>query len=318
MTCYNPIKAYRSETLNANGKRPLVFDEHKGIGPCLDIPCGQCIGCRLDRSLDWAVRISCEASLYKQNCFITLTYAPENLPLGGSLCLAHFQLFMKRLRSKYGKNIRFFHCGEYGEKLGRPHYHACLLNFDFADKLYHRSTARGDKIYRSASLEQLWPYGLSEIGDVTFESAAYVARYVTKKVTGKLAPDHYAIEPVIDESTGEIVDSKRPEYTTMSRRPGIGAPWLEKFHADVYSHDYFVTRSGAKMKPPRFFDNRYELMNPEHFSRISENREFSDVNTPGTYENRRRALDSTPERLKVRETVHRATVSKTLKRQYEE
>lgn len=315
MPCYHPVTAYRSEMVNANGKRPLVFDEHKGFGPPLEIACGRCIGCRLDRSLDWAVRISNEASLYDQNCFITLTYAPENLPPGGSLQLEHFQLFLKRLRSKYhGKCIRFFHCGEYGEKLGRPHYHACLLNFDFADKLYHRTTNRGDKIYRSPSLEQLWPYGLSEIGSVTFESAAYVARYITKKITGKAAEAHYTI---LDPETGELI-RRKAEYTTMSRRPGIGAPWLEKYHTDVYNHDHCIAHNGTKIKPPRFYDNRYEIMNPERFQRVLLERENKEVNMPGTEANLRRALDSTPERLKVRETVQMATVNKTLNRNYEE
>lgn len=128
-----------------------------------------------------------EASQYDRNCFITLTYNSENLPNGSTLVLSHFQNFMKYLRKEYGPKIRFFHCGEYGEKLQRPHYHALLFNFDFQDKLLkHTGPPRGRfstfkdksfKTYTSASLDNLWRKGLADIGSLTFESAAYVARY---------------------------------------------------------------------------------------------------------------------------------------------
>ena len=138
---------------------------------------------------------------------------------------------------------------------------------------------------------------------LSFESAAYCARYVTKKITGALALEHY----------GE----KKPEYTTMSRRPGIGAPWLDKFKKDVYSHDVFVIRGGVKMKPPRAFDRRYEITDPLFMAVVRHKRD--DVKSQlGSYESRRLRLDSTYERLKVREVVHEATIKSTLKRQYEE
>lgn len=308
MPCYHPLEAWRSEF----GGR-LVFDRDKGVGQSLSIPCGQCIGCRLDRSLEWAVRISNEASLYDKNCFITLTYSPEHLPYSGSLILSDFQNFMKRLRKRFPlSSIRFFHCGEYGETTGRPHYHACLMNFDFPDKEYLRSSPRGDLLYTSKILGELWPFGLHEIGSVTFDSAAYVARYITKKVTGKLAKDHYTR---VSCETGEIFELK-PEYTTMSRRPGIGAPWLEKYHKDVYPHDEVILRSGAKIPPPRFFDSRYELMYPTEFAEIKEKRDFSAANMPGTSEYRKKLLENSEKRLKVRETVHKARVSQ-LKRSVE-
>lgn len=313
MTCYSPIKCYRSKELSATGKRKLVFLEKYSNGETQEIACGQCIGCRLERSRQWAVRISNEASLYEKNCFITLTYSPEHLPADGSLDVRHFQLFMKKLRFKYRNKIRFFHCGEYGEKLGRPHYHACLLNFDFPDKRLIRTSDRGDQIYSSSSLDQIWGFGRTEIGSVTFESAAYVARYITKKVTGKLAASHYSC---VDVETGEIIQLK-PEYTTMSRRPGIGQPWLEKFSGDVFNHDYLVTRSGVKIPPPRYYNNRYEVMNPEHYKKIKMKREQNDANVYGTDENKRRRLDNTEQRLQVRETVHKASVSQSLTRSLE-
>ncbi|WNK14993.1 MAG: replication initiator protein [Microvirus sp.] len=306
MTCYHPLKGYRSKTLTATGKRGFVVDRKLALLDCpMQIPCGQCIGCRLERSRQWAVRISHEASLYDQNCFITLTYSPEFLPSDGSLNVRHFQLFLKRLRKKYGKNIRFFHCGEYGDNLGRPHYHATLLNFDFPDKKLHRKSDRGDHIYRSASLEELWPFGLSEIGAVTFESAAYVARYCLKKKTGKLAADHYTR---LDPSSGEIFELK-PEYTTMSRKPGIGAPWLQKFSTDVYPHDAVVIRGGMKVPPPRYYNKQYEVLYPDKYREIRRKRLV----------NSRALIKSNPleydyERLTVKETVKSMTVNSTLKR----
>lgn len=313
MTCYHPLKAYKSKVLSVNGKHTLVFDERKSTGELLQIACGQCIGCRLEKSRVWACRISNEASLYENNCFITLTYSPENLPENGTLVPRDFQLFLKRLRKKYGDNIRFYQCGEYGENYGRPHYHACLLNFDFPDKTLWRKTKRGDLIYRSESLEKLWPYGHCEIGEVTFESAAYCARYIIKKVTGKGAEAHYTR---LNAETGELVQLV-PEYTNMSRRPGIGAPWLEKFSRDVYTHDSLVIRGGTKVPPPRYYNNRYEVMNPEHYKQIKLKREHREVNIYGTDEYTRRNLENSAERRNVREIVHQRTIDNSLNRTYE-
>lgn len=307
MTCYHPLKAYRSKTLTVNGKRQLVWNQKDSTGDVTEIACGQCMGCRLERSKQWAVRISHEASLYEKNCFITLTYSPEHLPSPPSLCVRDFQLFLKRLRKKYGPKIRFFHCGEYGEQLGRPHYHACLLNFDFPDKYHFRNNGRSDQIYRSPTLEELWGKGHCEIGAVTFESAAYVARYVTKKITGPQAAKHYLR---VDTDTGEIYQLK-PEYTTMSRRPGIGQPWLEKFATDVYPHDSVTIRGGTKIRPPRYYNNRYEVMHPEKYAKIEKQRLIK--NSSNIVDKLR---DNTRERLQAKETVHLRTVE-TLKRTME-
>lgn len=315
MTCYRRIKGYRSKDLTVNGKRKFVPSSKDSNGSPLQIKCGQCIGCRLDRSLDWAIRITHEASLYEKNCFITLTYSPENLPENGSLVLEHFQLFMKRLRKKYGTNIRFFHCGEYGEQLCRPHYHACLLNFDFPDKHYFNSTPRGDNTYTSSSLSELWPYGHHQIGELSFESAAYCARYVTKKITGKNSDEHYTRT---NPYTGELVRLSS-EYTTMSRRPGIGAPFLARFRNDVYNFDRVVLRGGASIPPPRFYDRTFFNSDPEAFAKIEKRRFDKNATHEGILEDLRKyKLDGTDERLRVREVVHEATIRSTLKRQYEE
>lgn len=253
MTCYHPLHGYRSKELTESGKYHIVFSPKDGyVDLPMTVPCGQCIGCRLSRSKQWAVRCMHEASFYDRNCFITLTYNDDNLPKDGSLKLSHFQNFMKRLRKDAGVGVRFYHCGEYGPKHGRPHYHAILFNFDFSDKDYLFSS-QGEKIYRSAALEKLWPYGFSSIGDVTYESAAYVARYIMKKVVGKGAEDYYR--------------GRKPEYTTMSRRPGIGKAWFTEFYEDVFPDD-FVIVNGRKQSVPRYYDSLYEHTYPSDFESV--------------------------------------------------
>ena len=289
MPCYSPLRGWRSAERNENGKRSIVFNPRYALRDMpVDVPCGQCIGCRLERSRQWAVRCVHEASLYDKNCFITLTYDDQHLPYDGSLNLDHFQRFMKRLRKRYGDGIRFFHCGEYGENFGRPHYHACLFNFDFPDREFW-SQRQGVNLYTSAALAELWPYGFSSIGDVTFESAAYVARYVMKKVTGDAAEEHYTR---VCEITGQIYERK-PEYVTMSRRPGIGRGWVDKYLGDVYPSD-FVVINGVKCRPPRFYDSIYDVCDPRHSARVKSARWCNA---------KKHACDNTDSRLLVRNEV---------------
>lgn len=232
-----------------------------------------------------------EASLWEANAFITLTYDDDNLPSDRSLDKSHFQKFMKRLRKAYTGTVRYYHCGEYGENFGRPHYHACLFGLDFEDKYPWKKTGSGELIYRSPTLEKLWPFGHSSIGDVTFESAAYVARYVMKKVTGKNAENHY-----FDPETGVI---RQAEYTTMSLKPGIGADWFEQFKGDVYPHDFCVVND-QKVRPPKYYDALYEHQYPSDFARIKAARKS------GLKDH---ADNNTPARLKVREKVTEARLN---------
>jgi len=293
--CFHPLHGYRARTVNPSGKRSIVFSSQEGfVDLPVSLPCGQCVGCRLERSRQWAVRCVHEASLYDRNCFITLTYSDEFLPHGGSLDKRAFPLFMKRLRKRFsGETIRYFHCGEYGDCSGRPHYHACVFGFDFPDK-YVWSVRSGFPVWRSAILERLWKFGQSEIGSVTFESAAYVARYIMKKVTGVAAEQHYC---VCDPVTGEVVD-KVPEYTTMSRRPGIGRAWFDKFKAEVYPADEVIVR-GRSMKPPKFYDGIYEVLEPDASAAVSRARFLA-----------RSLEDETPERLSVREVCAEARLNR--------
>lgn len=304
MPCYHPLQGWRASQVNSSGKRSIVFNPELGFKDLpVEVPCGQCVGCRLERSRQWAMRITHEASLYDDNCFITLTYNDDHLPEGGSLCVDHFQKFMKRLRKKFsGQTIRFFHCGEYGDKYGRPHYHAILFNIDFPDKVFLQK--RGDNtLFTSDILNSLWPFGFSSIGAVTFESAAYCARYIMKKITGDLSKLHYSD---IDYATGEIIHTRKPEYTTMSRRPGIASGWFEQFHGDVYPKD-FVTVRGKKMTPPKFYDSMFELVDPKGLQKIKHDRKMKAA---------KHSENNTPERLAIRKKVKLSQI-KSLKRDLE-
>lgn len=261
MRCTRPLDGWYAQKVNASGKRSVVFDMRAGlIDRPVSLPCGQCIGCRLERSRETAVRCVCEASLYSENCFVTLTYAPDCLPAGASLVKADVQGFMKRLRARYAaRRIRFLLCGEYGEQFGRPHYHVLLFGFDFSDKFPSRRSGE-TVMYRSASLESVWPFGRSEIGSVTFESAAYVARYVTKKITGESAEAHYG--------------ARIAEFSTRSLRPGIGAEWFERNRDFIRVHDGVVSR-GRLVKPPRSFDVLMERADPVAFAKLKAQRAAS-------------------------------------------
>lgn len=232
--------------------------------------------------------------MHDDNSFVTLTFNDANLPEDGSLDIVVFQKFMKRLRKKISPiKIRFYACGEYGEAFGRPHYHACIFGYSFPDKTPWKETNK-EILYRSELLEKVWPFGFASVGTVTFSSAAYVARYILKKVSGDQALNHYER---INPETGEITQRK-PEYTNMSKgqrtgNGGIGSAWLEKFLSDVYPED-FVVINNKKMKPPKFYDSKYELLSPSEHKKIKRKRKRDGLE---------HEMDNTPERLKVREAV---------------
>lgn len=317
MPCYSPLTAYRSLTLKTeNGKTLVSFNRSEITShpyEKISLPCAQCFGCRMDRSKQWALRCIHEASLYENNCFITLTFNDENINDRGQLVKKDFVLFMKRLRKEFKGlqcvqtkkgpiwPIRFFHCGEYGEKLTRPHHHACLFNFDFPEKEIW-PTRNKHKVYRSSALEKLWTSGFSTIGEVTFESAAYVARYITKKVNGQHAASHYIRG---DPDTGEAWYLE-PEYITMSNRPGLGTGWFKRYAGDVYPKD-FITVAGFKFKSPKFYDALYDIDEPMKMAQIKRKRKLASILN---------AADNTGRRLKVRSVVAQSKV-KNLVREYE-
>lgn len=293
MPCFHPMPAVRM----TDGSVKFVSRNKKGVDGTLELPCGQCIGCRLERSRQWAMRCLHESTLYENNSFITLTYSDENLPEGGSLQYEDFQRFMKRLRKRTKSKIRFYMGGEYGENgTIRPHYHACLFGYDFPDKVFYKRTGSGEKIYTSKLLESLWPFGLSSVGNVTFESAAYIARYCIQKVTGDLAEAHYRVVT----NDGVIVD-RTPEFNHMSLKPGIGAAWLRKYRTDVFPRD-FVVINGVKTKPPKYYDVLFQREDAGTFSEIVAQRELDG------YQQTLKGENST-KRLHVREQVQAARLS---------
>lgn len=269
MTCYHPLQAWQSKKCKPNGKKAIVFSCPARLDgyEMIHVPCGQCVGCRLERSKQWAIRCIHEAKFHSQNCFITLTYDDANVRWSAitgeqTLFKRDTQLFMKRLRKLIEpQKVRFFLCGEYGDTTNRPHYHAILFGFDFADKTPINITPAGNILYKSDTLSKLWPYGMCAIADVTFDSCAYVARYIMKKANGELAELKY--------------EGIQPEFVNMSRRPGIGYDWFQAYKDDVYPYDEIVILDKDKTRichPPKYYDRLYDLEQPEILAKIKEKR----------------------------------------------
>lgn len=299
MPCYHPLQAWRSIT----GSNQVVFKIEKGLpGTELELPCGKCIGCRLDKAKDWAVRCMHEASLHKQNCFITLTYDDFHLPEGGTLVKKHLQNFFKRFRDLLFRvndkdksktpTIRYYAVGEYGSQLDRPHYHVLLFGFAFPDCVLFRQKGKS-RLYVSGVLQALWPHGFCSIGELNFDTACYCARYVQKKYIGDNPDDHYQ---------GRI-----PEFALMSRKPGIGFGWFELYHDDIYNADRCVLSNGLITRPPKAYDKKLKDIDPERMHRLQEERHERAVNCP----------DNSPERLAVRKEIQQLK-QKELQRELEQ
>lgn len=326
MTCFHPITAYRIFNESYGGYEYThnpIKGKKKG-GQEFQHPCGQCIGCRLSNALSWALRCHHEASFYDDNCFLTLTLNDEYLytrpnpysiqrrkhMLDNYGTEDEFSLFMKRLRKKYGAGIRFYMCGEYGEDadghLGRPHYHAIIFNHQFHDKEKWKYN-NGNWLYTSQDLHDLWTdsvsgiqMGYCYIGDVTIDSAGYCARYALKKITGRraeLSDPETGLKyyEKICHKTGQVYELI-PEYTNMSRMPGIGRGWLEKYKEEVLYNDSVINKN-YPVPIPRYYDKLLEEIDPHYlelnkFERFTRALEYADNNTP--------------DRLIVREAVTKA------------
>lgn len=316
MPCYKPLVAFHNATSGA-----VYFHEKQRHGETRQIllPCGQCLGCKLQRANDWATRCQHEASLHEYNIFGTFTYSPEKLQTQ-SLCHRDWQLFAKRLRKalgskKYANTIaiseslyytadmgfhpiprmKYYMAGEYGSQTRRPHFHACLFGIDLLDKKYYSTNKHGNNTYTSATLDDLWQNGQCLIGEVSYESAAYIARYIIDKKTGDNAGKYYEH---IDEETGEITDL-RPEYNKMSLAEGIGKNWLRKYTPDVYPHGHVITR-GKKNKAPKYYDKIYKKEEPEQYAELKTQREYAAA---------QQAQDNTDARLEAKQTVKQAQLS---------
>lgn len=298
-------------------------------------PCGKCTGCRLERSRQTAVRLVHEAQLHDRTSFLTLTYNDASLRwadarledqrasdaaqvkdsvvdttrtretcthegIHATLSYDDLRGFTQRLNSdlrrRFGKGVRYYACGEYGERTHRPHYHIAVFGEDFSDDRLEWKHSNGHQLWRSSRLARLWPHGDADIGDLTFESAAYIARYIMKKINGVMAVDHYRR---LDREGNE--NWLKPEFNVMSRRPGIASEWFKQFKSDVYPHDHVISR-GHPAKPPRYYDKLLEQIDPYLLQAIKADR----IAAASLHEE-----DNTPQRLEARETVALAKLNQT-------
>lgn len=270
----------------------------------MELPCGRCIGCKMDKAREWSIRIGHECSCWDSNRFVTLTYADKHLK-STSLVYDDFVGFMRRLRKKLRgvssvelegtlrRPLRFFVAGEYGAERRRPHFHAVLFNVRFPDELrYHDGSSR------SSCLEKLWQRGDCHIGDVTAQSAAYVAGYTYEKRYGSSEEAEQAYFDGVDYATGEMLFRRR-EFCQMSRDPGIGAYWYRRFGSDLFPLDKAV-QEGKTWKVPRYYYEKLKVENPSLALEVQMKRlDRAELVDP---------VESTPERRKVKEEVALARV----------
>lgn len=244
MPCYAPIKGYRHFSGKVISRPVDAVLSRSGEPQTAEAPCGRCIGCRLERSRQWAVRCVHELHQHEESAFLTLTYDDSHLPKNGSLEADALTLFFKRYRKSLESDdikIRYFACGEYGEKYQRPHYHAIVFGHRFDDPEPVRNQSSAFKIYTSDKLSKLWKFGNVSFGDVTFESCAYVAKYCIDKLNGEPAKLEY-------DDKGRIAP-----FVRMSRRPGIASSFFDRYRKTIYPRDEVVVR-GKVCKPPKYYD----------------------------------------------------------------
>ena len=259
----------------------------------------------MDYSRDWAVRCVHEAQLHAENSYLTLTYADHRLPVDLSVHKRELQLFFKRLRkwceaNKEGwldedgkrKYFRYFACGEYGDQTQRPHYHALIFGIDFDDKKFFKKNKNGDSLFRSEQAQSIWSdkhgdIGFVTLGAVSFQSAAYVARYIMKKQSGDQAVAHYR--------------GRQPEFVLPSKKPGLGRKWIERYYNDVYPKDLIHINEKA-YRPPRFYDDVFAEIDPGMFARLKRRRIAEG-----------RAAEDHPSRIAVKEKVKEARIGQLVR-----
>lgn len=299
MPCYLPLDAY-------HGPGGITFKYADSFGIPVQLPCGRCLGCRLEKAKSWALRCTHENQIIEENggrsCFITLTYDQEHLPEDHGLHHIHFQKFIRKLRKKLKRPVRYFMCGEYGEAneknnfIARPHFHAILFGYRPPD-LKLVNVRNGSRNYTSEELSKLWHRGGHEVGYVSFKNAGYVARYTLKK------QQHEGT--YINPETGEVLYEKvRAPYIRMSLKPGIGYRWFKKYKSDLYPHDYALLPDGRQTPVPDYYRKLLEREDPE----------LADTLRKARIEKARLNPDNTPERLDVRHTVQKLKAKK-LKRE---
>lgn len=256
---------------NADGE----FLGWKFSSPLKVLPCGQCLGCRVAYAASWANRIMLEARDYEKVYFLTLTYDNEHVPVHVSnvgedvLSLEPKDLrdFLKRLRWQqayyHSNTIRFYGVGEYGELYHRPHYHLIVYGLMIDDIRDAYKNKHGRMIHTSDTIRDVWGKGIVEVEELSWELAAYAARYTVKKL-GKKESDFY--------ETFNI----EPEFSRMSNRPAIGYKYLQENMKEIYKNDEIIIKlatGSRKVKPPRYYDQKYDDVYPEQMAEIKGNRQ---------------------------------------------
>lgn len=267
MACFHPMKAYKID-------EGITFKLPKyGYYEELKIPCGKCIGCKLDHANDWATRCWCEMQSWKNNCFVTLTYNDENLPDGGYLSKEDIQKFLKRLRyyetgieewenpqnGKTEKPIRYLLCGEYGPNgTRRAHYHLLIFNWKPEKLKFYKENHNGDKLYTSKQINEIWGKGFATIGELNYKSACYVARYCTKKMFNNIK--HAELKKM------EI----QPEFILMSRNGGIGIKHWKQYKKEILKREGILIKIKDKVKNkriPKYYERKYKEENEKQYEK---------------------------------------------------
>lgn len=280
--CFNPKPAILSSIKKVANKknqwpnttigRQIKFlsedkvKKYKNDKNFVQIPCGKCLSCKINHANDWATRCVIESKLYKNNSFITLTYNDEQLPKNQSVNVRDLQLFFKRLRKKLRETkIRYFACGEYGSKTLRPHYHIGLYNYKPKDNKIFKFNKRKDIIYTSNEIEKIWGKGFATVGELTLESAAYIARYTQKKI--------YEKHDEILEKLG-----RKKEFILTSRKPGIGlhvVTDVEKFEKIKKNFGIFIKQKNKIVLKniPRIIREKWKEIDAlEYYNAAEKNR----------------------------------------------
>lgn len=222
----------------------------------VEIPCGKCDACVEQKTKSWAIRCCLEAGQYSDNCFLTLTYSPKCVPFVKKQDIFKF---IKALRNKYGAGIRYYGVFEYGTQSDRPHFHIILFNFFPQDSEIVAPGPFGGYYYKSKELQSLWKFGFVSVGDLSFNSCAYVARYCNKKI----------------KDNGVI--HKIPEFSFMSRRPGIGENYFRDHYESLVATDkiYAPIEGRYSFSSFRYFDKLIEKIDPFKLQELKDRRIFN-------------------------------------------
>lgn len=305
MPCYDPRFMFKPR----DGGR-YTFDSRKSDEPSVPVGCGRCEGCRARRTSQWRIRLMHEARYHDAvPLMITLTYANEFLPEDFSVSKLAVQLFVMRLRKRFGSGVRYYACGEYGSKDGgtkRPHYHLIVYGVTLDDLCDADMSQRGFVQYRSPSVEACWTdpktgvlRGRVKVSFADGKAMGYVAGYVHKKLGAKPDDAKYVREHSV---TGEVL-RVRPEFALMSRRPGIGGAWFEQFGESDAQSD-FVVVDGVKVGLPTYYRRRAdELYKAARGAEALADRK-ADRAMASADKVAAQAADLTPERLAVRRELH--------------